>query len=296
MTKPTYLSSFACLNRLLFNLSDDTNLKTNRIQLNRDSNLLRKSTSQNSTPHDYNTLYSSPNSSPIPQPLGQQILNQNPGTTSLGFPLRYNILRTISSSNAASLNSNESSFGISSSSSNYSLVKKSSSSSIYSSSNNLMSRNLSSPSEYCDSSGNEADYRREIKNKRLSNNFAVGCKSVTDATQTPDVGKINSDLRRQSIGSTKLTNSCVKARHISSHKTLNRPILNTNLKRIFKQYNKQSTTPICLTANSSTCNINSKKKDSNREEFESSCLLRIKSNKLGSSTPNLAFGICSLVN
>lgn len=337
------------INRYLFNLSDDSNLKSFRLNealsslTSSSKHLKRQSQSQLSTPHDF--MYSSPNSSPIPQPVPA------PAHMSLGFPLRTKILRTISSSNGISLsNSNES--GISTSSSSYSLVKKSSSSSIYSSNNNLMFRNLSSPSECCDSSssGNEAtECLKDSKTKRLSSNLINDIKSTKDGQGTPDVAKLNNDStsnsRRQSWGSYSQINqinlnklartslcSCNKSNHarhlrvthnnsIKLNRThtlhcnlrptssnsmlhnLNRAIFNRNfVKRQLQKNNSLSsptTTDISLASstNSSTNNSNLKKekKKNVKEEFESSCLLRIKSNKLGSSTPNLAFGVCSLV-
>lgn len=334
------------INRYLFNLSDDSNLQTQRPNVKDNlsgglSNklLTRQSNSQVSTPHEFaKSLYSSPNSSPIPQPIAPPAY-----LNSLGFPLRTKILRTISSSNALSCNNNES--GISSSSSNYSLVKKSSSSSIYSSNNNLIYRNLSSPSEYCDSSssGNEAhDYAKDIKLKRLSSNLINDLKA--EEQTTPDVAKLNpesnSNSRRQSWGSYSQINhanlnkiarsslcSCNKSGHTrhlrithsnsaklnrTSHLhaslratssnsmlfNLNRVIFNRNF--VKRQQQKQTlssptTTNISLASSTNSCS-NSSKKNTQKEAFDSSCLMRIKSNKLGSSTPNLAFGICSLVS
>ena len=324
------------INRILFNLSDDFN-------------------------RNYN---SSPSSSPtilLQQQQQQQKLQNinanNHHMTKLEFPIRSQIFRALSSSNSISLNETN-------------INNNSTSSSIsYSSSNNLLllNRNLSSPSEYCDSSsnnnsGNETacsvDYNNKClsKSKRLSANLIVTVNNkptlvteptnvITDATDAsrrqswgsyshlnPSIrnyknnsfctctNKMNSNTSSSSSSGrywrclnnktnrnlfhSNTSSSTMRSNSMLFNNNLNRTIFNRNFNK--RQQQKQAS-PMSSLSSSYTSSMssiskketilnNSAVKNNKQDLFDAvSCLLRIKTNKLGSSTPNLAFGICSLV-
>jgi hypothetical protein len=70
---------------------------------------------------------------------------------------------------------------------------------------------------------------------------------------------------------------------------LNRTIFNRNF---IKRQQKQAVKSLVAT---SVATMTIRKESNNKDDLDSGCLLRIKTNKLGSSTPNLAFSICSMV-
>jgi len=324
------------INRILFNLSDDFNRNYNSSSSSSPTILLQQQQQQQKQ---------------------QNINPNNHHMTKIEFPIRSQIFRALSSSNSISLNETN-------------INNKSTSSSIsYSSSNNLLllNRNLSSPSEYCDSSsnnnsGNEtasADFNNKClsKSKRLSANLIVTVnnkpalvteptgviKDATDASRRQSWGSyshLNPSIRNyknnsfctctnnkmnssSSISSgrywrclnnktnrnlfhSNTSSSTMRSNSMLFNNNLNRTIFNRNFNKRQQQQQKQAS-PMSSLSSSSTSSMSSisKKetipnksavKNNKQDLFDAvSCLLRIKTNKLGSSTPNLAFGICSLV-